>query len=70
MNAPAQRATFVLEHMSATEDAETEKSDRPWSVVAYLVYDSGQRRRCTIAYCGTREEASAALENLWDTMTG
>lgn len=77
MNAPAQRATLVLEHMSATEDQESsttdvehEKSDKPWNVVAYLIYDSGQRRRVTLCHCRTRDEAAEALEKMWGTLVG
>ena len=70
MNAPAQRATLVLEHVSVTEDVADEKCDKPWSVVAYLIYDSGQRDRATLYQCQTRDEAAQRLEKMWGTLTG
>ncbi len=70
MNAPAQRATLVLEHVSVTEGVADEKSDKPWSVVAYLVYDSGHRKRTTLFQCRTRDEAAKSLEKMWGTLTG
>jgi hypothetical protein len=50
MTAPAQRATLVLEHASARDDAEEQEEEgaEPWSVVAYLIFDSGLRKRATL----------------------
>ena len=70
MNAPAQRAALVLEHVSVTEGVADEKCDKPWSVIAYLIYDSGQRDRTTLYQCRTREEAAKRLEEMWGTLTG
>ena len=70
MNAPAQRATLVLEHVSVTDNVADEKSDKPWSLVAYLIYDSGQRDRATLFQCETREEAAECLKKMWGTLTG
>lgn len=69
MNTSAQRATLVLEHTSATEDAEEEVGDDEWCVVAYLVYDSGRRDRATLSRCGTREEAAETLGKMWQSLT-
>jgi hypothetical protein len=69
VNTSPQRATLVLEHTSATEDAEEEAGDGKWCVVAYLVYDSGRRDRATLSRCGTREEAAESLREMWQTLT-
>jgi hypothetical protein len=64
----AQRATLVLEHIGAVGEEgpeEEELLDRPWSVVAYLISDGGQRQRSTLCRCRTREEAASALEETW-----
>ena len=71
MHAPAQRATLVLEHASATDEPEEEgQKNRPWSVVAYLIYDNGQRRRATLCRRQSREEAAEALEKMWKSLSG
>lgn len=69
MNAPAQRATLVLEHASATDEPEEEGQHRPWSVVAYLIYDNGQRRRATLCRRQSREDAAEALEKMWTSLS-
>ncbi len=69
MSTAAQRATLVLEHISAVEDEEEVGNDE-WCVVAYLVYDSGRRDRATLRRCGTREEAAEALRKMWQGITG
>ena len=56
MSDSAQRATMVLERNF---------EDGDWSVVAYLIRDSGQRTRHTLTRRKTRESASEALEELW-----
>jgi hypothetical protein len=66
MNSPAQRATIVLEHASATSDHDEESYEDSWCVVAYLVLDSGKRKRVTLHRCKSRSEASAALDTIWD----
>ncbi len=68
MTTSAQRATLVLEHVSATEDEE-QVGDDEWCVVAYLVYDSGRRDRATLSRCGTREEAAETLSKMWQSLT-
>ena len=65
MDAPPQRATLVLEHISATDDVAGEDKGGTWSVVAYLIHDSGARERATLCRCRTRAEASQALQGLW-----
>lgn len=65
MDTSPQRATFVLEHSSATDDAEEEAGDGEWCVVAYLVYDSGRRDRATLSRCRTRAEAAEILRDMW-----
>ncbi len=70
MDISPQRATLVLEHTSVTEDDEEEVGDGKWCVVAYLVYDSGQRDRATLRRCATREEAAEALRKMWQGITG
>ena len=57
----AQRATLVLER-------DPEEGD--WYVVAYLVRDSGRRDRKTITRRDSREEASEALLETWNTFFG
>jgi hypothetical protein len=64
-----QRATLVLEHISAMDDAEEEPGEGNWCVVAYLVYDSGRRDRATLSRCQTRAEAGEALRKFWSTLT-
>ena len=67
----AQRATLVLEHIGAVQEEvpeEEELPERPWSVVAYLISDGGQRQRSTLCRCQTREEAASALEEVWRRM--
>ena len=70
MTSPAQRATLVLEHVSADDDPEQEGLEEPWCVVAYLIFDSGQRKRATLCRRQTREDASKALEDMWRTISG
>ena len=55
-----QRATLVLEHISA---------DDSWNLVAYLVRDSGERERVTLRRCASRAEAADALKARWDELT-
>ena len=69
MTSPAQRATIVLEHVSAIGDYDDESDEESWFVVAYLVLDSGQRKRVTLHRCKTRSEASAALDAIWGQVT-
>jgi hypothetical protein len=66
MNSPPQRANLVLEHVSAISDYDEVGYEDSWYVVAYLVLDSGKRKRVTLHRCETRSEASAALSTLWD----
>ncbi len=71
MTAPAQRATLVLEHAAAVDDVHHhEEIEDPWCVVAYLIYDSGMRKRSTLCRCRTRDEAAKALEDVWGTIAG
>ena len=70
MDTSPQRATLVLEHISATDDAEEEAGGGKWCVVAYLIHDSGRRDRATLSRCGTREEAAEALRKMWQALTG
>ena len=65
MDAPPQRATLVLEHISATDDVAVDDQGGTWSVVAYLIHDSGARERATLCRCRTRDQASKALQRLW-----
>ena len=70
MDTSPQRATLVLEHISARDDEdEQEADDSKWCVVAYLVYDSGRRDRATLRRCRTRAEASEALREMWRGLT-
>ena len=69
MDTSPQRATLVLEHISATDDAEDEPGEGKWCVVAYLVYDSGRRDRATLSRCQTRAEAAEALRKMWQSLT-
>jgi hypothetical protein len=64
-----QRVTVVLEHSSATMgcDDEGQQDDGSWSVVAYLIMDSGERLRTTMHRCKTRTEASSALKEIWSS---
>ena len=55
-----QRATLVLEHISADDN---------WCLVAYLVRDNGQRERVTLRRCASRAEAAEALKVKWDELT-
>jgi hypothetical protein len=54
-----QRAVLVLE---------SNADDNTWSVVTYLVLDSGQRQRATLYTCPTRRAAAQALEGLWTSL--
>jgi hypothetical protein len=67
MESAPQRATIVLEHASATLDFDDEDQidGKPWSVVAYLISDSGERERITLHRCRTRAEAGEALSRIW-----
>lgn len=69
MNSAPQRATFVLEHVSAISNFDEEGYEDSWYVVAYLVLDSGKRKRTTLYRCDTRAKAAAALETIWAKMT-
>ena len=71
MDSSPQRATIVLEHASATMDLDEEdyNDSNSWSVVAYLVLDSGERKRTTLYRCETRADASAALNKIWSELT-
>lgn len=69
MDAPPQRITVVLEHISATGDHDEESFEDCWYVVAYLVLDSGKRKRVTLHQSKTRAEASKALTTIWDDVT-
>lgn len=69
MTSPAQRATLVLENLSAVDDPDQDGVEEPWSVVAYLIFDSGQRKRATLCRRRTREEAAKALEDMWRTIS-
>ena len=55
MDSPAQRATVVIEHVSAISDFDDGGSDDFWFVAAYLVHDSGMRERVTLRRCDTRD---------------
>jgi len=44
--------------------------DGDWSVVAYMIRDSGQRTRRTLTRRNSREAAAAALEELWEKFLG
>jgi hypothetical protein len=70
VDAPPQRATLVLEHISATDEVDVEDKGGTWSVVAYLIHDSGARERATLTRCRTRNEACQALQRLWTGLTG
>jgi hypothetical protein len=52
----AQRATLVMERNF---------EDGDWSVIAYLIRDSGQRIRRTVTRRDSREDAADALEEHW-----
>ena len=72
MNDTAQRATLVLEHVDIDPDAEGEDallSGDSWSVVAYLIMDSGRRERTTLCRHQTRDEAARAMERYWAGLT-
>jgi len=69
MDASPQRMTVVLEHISATGDHDEESYEDYWYVVAYLVLDSGKRKRVTLQQSKTRGEASKALNAIWDEVT-
>lgn len=66
-----QRTTIVLEHASATIDFDGEEYDdgKAWSVVAYLITDSGERMRTTLYRCQTRDEACGALKKIWSDLS-
>ena len=70
MTSPAQRATLVLEHVSAVDDPVEDAVEQPWCVVAYLIFDNGIRQRATLCRRDTREEAAKALEDMWRTISG
>lgn len=70
MSDPAQRATLVLENVSALEEVEDEIQEKPWCLVGYLIYDNGLRKRSTIQCFRSRDDAAAALEKMWSTMVG
>lgn len=57
-----QRIAIVLEH---DLDSET----NPWSVVSYLIYDTGRRQRTTLKALPDRQAAADALKEMW-TKTG
>lgn len=71
MDTSPQRATLVLEHISARDDVEDEDEAGAgkWCVVAYLVYDSGRRDRSTLCRRRTRTEAAEALRDMWGSLT-
>lgn len=69
MTSPAQRATLVLEHVSAVDDPDEDGAKQQWCVVAYLIFDSGMRKRATLCRRQTREEAAKALEDMWRTIS-
>jgi len=70
MDFAPQRVTIVIEHASATMDLDDEDDgdENPWSVVAYLVLDSGERKRATLFRCKTRAGASAAISQIWSDL--
>jgi hypothetical protein len=70
MDASPQRMTVVLEHVSAIGDHDEESYEDRWYVVAYLVLDSGKRKRVTLHQNKTRAAASIALSTIWDEVTG
>lgn len=57
MSDSAQRATLVLER---------DPEEGNWYVVAYLVRDSGKRERTTLTWRENREDATLALQEVWD----
>ena len=59
MDDTPQRAALVLE---------SNADDNTWSVVTYLVLDSGKRQRATLCACPTRRAAAQALEGLWRSL--
>ena len=63
------RISLVLEHVSATEDSYDGRDVDSWSVVAYMILDSGKRRRATLRRCDTREQAADALGFLWQEIS-
>ena len=71
MDSPSQRAVIVIEHVSAISDHQDEMDtdSDSWFVVAYLVLDSGKRERVTLHSCRSRDDASAALNKIWDQVT-
>lgn len=58
-----QRATLVLEHVSAAPDEEVDSAS--WLVVAYLIFDNGKRERATLRRCNTRAEVVETLGQIW-----
>ena len=48
MDSAPQRTNIVLEHVSAMNDFDDGGDEDSWLVVAYLVFDSGMRRRVSI----------------------
>ncbi len=69
MDFASQRATVVIEHVSAISDFDDGGADDSWFVAAYLVHDSGKRERVTLRRCDSRAEASAALGAIWRDLT-
>ncbi len=69
MDSPPQRATVVIEHVSAIGEFDDGGVDDSWFVAAYLVHDSGKRERVTLRQCDTRADASAALGAIWRDLT-
>ncbi len=65
MDSAPQRANIVLEHVSAMSEFDDPGDEDSWLVVAYLVLDSGMRRRVTLRQCDSRAEASVALDTIW-----
>ena len=59
MDNTPQRAALVLE---------SNADDNTWSVVTYLVLDSGERQRATLYTCPTRRAAAQTLEDLWKSL--
>ncbi len=56
-----QRIAIVLEH-----DAESE--DGVWTVVSYLISDTGRRERATLKATSDRVSAGEALKEVWRDM--
>ncbi len=72
MTDSAQRATLVLEHVDNDPDENASNallSGDSWSVVAYLIMDSGRRQRITMCRFATRKEAANAMADYWANLT-